>query len=84
MVRLSGLSAFFPAYNEEANVERMVDVFRSVLPQVADDYEIIIVNDGCRDNTREIADRLVKEDSKVRAVHHERWSRMTKRHLCLS
>jgi len=49
----------------------MVDTFGSVLPHVADDYEIIIVNDGSKDRTREIADRLVKEDQKVRAVHHE-------------
>ena len=62
MNRLASLSAFFPAYNEEANVERMVDAFRSVLPHVAEDYEIIIVNDGSKDRTREIADRLVKEN----------------------
>jgi glycosyltransferase involved in cell wall biosynthesis len=70
--KLKSLSAFFPAYNEEATVERMVDAFRSVLPQVAEDYEIITVNDGSKDGTREIADRLVKEDHKVRVVHHEK------------
>ncbi len=72
MEKLAGLSAFFPAYNEEANVERMVDSFRGTLPQVAEDYEIIIVNDGSKDRTREIADRLTKEDPSVRAVQHER------------
>ena len=70
--RLTSLSVFFPAYNEEANVERMVETFNRVLPQVADDYEIIIVNDGSKDRTREIADRLIKEDRRVRAVHHEK------------
>jgi len=49
----------------------MVDAFRSILPHVADDYEIIIVNDGSKDRTRDIADLLIKEDRKVRAVHHE-------------
>jgi glycosyltransferase involved in cell wall biosynthesis len=72
MNKLKSLSGFFPAYNEEGNVERMVQNFKAVLPQVADDYEIIIVNDGSKDRTREIADRLVKEDQKVRAVHHEK------------
>ncbi len=69
---MKGLSAFFPAYNEEVNVERMVNGLRAVLPQVAEDYEIIIVNDGSKDKTGEIADRLVKEDQKVRVVHHEK------------
>jgi glycosyltransferase involved in cell wall biosynthesis len=72
MGRLKALSAFFPAYNEEANVERMVNGLRAILPQVAEDYEIIIVNDGSKDRTREIADRLVREDPKVRVVHHEK------------
>jgi hypothetical protein len=35
MKRLASLSAFFPAYNEEGNVKRMVDALKTVLPQVA-------------------------------------------------
>jgi len=72
MEKLRSLSAFFPAYNEEANVERMVNGFRAILPQVAEDYEIIIVNDGSKDRTGEIADRLAKEDQRVRVVQHEK------------
>jgi glycosyltransferase involved in cell wall biosynthesis len=71
MNKLKSVSVFFPAYNEEANVERMVQHFRAILPGIADDYEIIIVNDGSRDRTREIAERLAREDPKVRAIHHE-------------
>jgi glycosyltransferase involved in cell wall biosynthesis len=72
MVRLQGLSAFFPAFNEEGNIGKMVEAFRAVLPQVADDYEIIIINDGSKDRTGEIADRLVQEYGRVRVVHHGR------------
>jgi glycosyltransferase involved in cell wall biosynthesis len=72
MTKLEGISVFFPAYNEEANVGKMVDAFKRALPQVAEDYEIIIVNDGSEDKTGEIADRLMKEDPKIRVVHHER------------
>jgi glycosyltransferase involved in cell wall biosynthesis len=39
---------------------------------VAEDFEIIIVNDGSKDRTREIADRLAREHDRIRAVHHER------------
>ena len=72
MEKLKSLSAFFPAYNEEANVEGLVQNFKAILPRVAEDYEIIIVNDGSKDRTREIADRLATDDPKVRAVHHEK------------
>jgi len=71
MPKLPTLSVFFPAYNEEANIERMVREAQKVLPEVAKDWEIIPVNDGSRDRTREIADRLAKEDPHVKPVHHE-------------
>ncbi len=70
MDRLPSISAFFPAYNEEGNVTAMVERFTAVLPQLADDYEIIVVNDGSRDRTAEIADGLAAADPHVRVVHH--------------
>ena len=70
MDRLPSISAFFPAYNEEANVASMVERLRGVLPGVADDYEIIIVDDGSQDRTPEIADQLAAADPRVRVVHH--------------
>jgi glycosyltransferase involved in cell wall biosynthesis len=70
-VRLSSLSAFFPAYNEESNLVSMYESLSATLPQVAAEYEIIIVNDGSRDGTGAIADRLAKEDSRVRHIRHE-------------
>ena len=39
-----------PAYNEEANIERVVDQLIEKYPQ----YDYIIVNDGSTDNTRKI------------------------------
>ena len=70
MDRLPSISAFFPAYNEEANVAAMVERFTAVLPKIADDYEIIVVNDGSRDRTAEVADGLAAADPHVRVVHH--------------
>ncbi len=71
MDRLPSISAFFPAYNEEGNVAAMVERFTAVLPKLADDYEIIVVNDGSRDRTAEIADGLAAADPHVRVVHHQ-------------
>ena len=70
--RLNGVSAFFPAYNEESNIEKMCSSLNAVLSKVAEDFEIIIVNDGSKDRTGEIADRLAQEDRRIRVVHHER------------
>lgn len=64
------ISAFFPAYNEEANIEKLVLSLKNVLSEHCKAYEIIIVNDGSRDRTREIAERLAAEHEYVRVIHH--------------
>ena len=71
--RVPHLSYFFPAHNEEANLEGLVLEALETLPRIADTFEIIAVNDGSKDRTREIADRLAAEHpGVVRAIHHER------------
>ncbi|HUN80845.1 MAG TPA: glycosyltransferase family 2 protein [Phycisphaerae bacterium] len=70
MKRLPQLSIFFPCYNEEANVERTTRNALEAAQKYADEYEVIIVNDGSRDATAEIADRLAREIPQVRAVHN--------------
>ena len=69
--RVSRLSYFFPAHNEEANLAGLVEEALAVLPGLAETFEIIAVNDGSRDRTREIADELTAaHPGIVRAVHH--------------
>lgn len=68
--RLPGLSVFLPAHNEEENLERVVGAFAAELIRVADAFEIVIVDDGSRDHTGVIADRLAAADAHVRVVHH--------------
>jgi glycosyltransferase involved in cell wall biosynthesis len=68
--RLPGLTFFFPAYNEEESVEAVVREGLRTLPRFADTLEVIVVDDGSRDRTGEIADRLALEDVRVRVVHH--------------
>lgn len=64
------LTIFYPCYNEEANVERVTRAAVEVARKIADDFEVLIVNDGSRDRTGEIADRLAAEIPGVRAVHN--------------
>jgi len=69
--RLSGLSVIVTAYNEEGALEEVVEALRRVAPQIAEKHEILIINDGSRDRTPEIANRLSeKYPAEVRAIHH--------------
>ena len=66
------LSVFFPSHNEVDNTGPLVEKTVSVLEPLVSDYEIIIVDDGSTDGTRELADQLAERFPAVRAVHHEK------------
>ncbi|MFL5685844.1 MAG: glycosyltransferase family 2 protein [Chloroflexota bacterium] len=69
--RVPRLSYFFPAHDEEANIEGLVAEALDSLPAIADTFEIIAVNDGSRDRTRALADELTAAHPGIlRAVHH--------------
>jgi glycosyltransferase involved in cell wall biosynthesis len=68
--RLPAMSYFFPAHNEAANLRGLVAEALETLPALAETFEIIVVNDGSRDETPAIADELAAAHPEVRAVHH--------------
>ena len=62
-----------PAWNEEAMVERVVREHLRALEQWSAELaggEIVCLNDGSRDATGEILDRLATSERRVRVVHH--------------
>jgi len=68
--RLASLSAFMPAYNEEANIRWVAEDVLAKLRMVTDDLELIIVNDGSADRTGEIINILEREYPEIVAQHH--------------
>ena len=64
------LSVFFPCYNEEENVVRTTEAAVAACREFADDFEIIIVNDGSADRTAELAEELAARIPEVRATHN--------------
>lgn len=64
------LSIVIPAWNEEANVAAALTQVSEVLQSLDLDYEIILVNDGSRDRTGEIAKGLVGQIPRLKVVEH--------------
>ena len=69
-MRLSSLSLFLPAYNEEANIQDSVEKALRVLPLITDRYEVIVIDDGSVDATASVVESIATRDSHVRLVSH--------------
>ena len=63
------LSVVLPAYNEEVLLESCVRQLHTALATLQVSAEIIVVNDGSRDRTKEIADQLSRDLAGVISVH---------------
>jgi len=58
-------SIIIPAHNEEKVIERAI---RSILNQTYQYFEIIISNDGSKDNTHEVVKRMIKNDKRIKIL----------------
>jgi glycosyltransferase involved in cell wall biosynthesis len=65
-----GLTFFFPAYNEQENIERTVELALSQIGPLVPSIEVLAIDDGSTDRTPELADALAAADQRVR-VHHQ-------------
>jgi glycosyltransferase involved in cell wall biosynthesis len=70
MKKIERLSVFFPAYNEEANLAETIEKAIPTIKKVADIYEVIIIDDGSKDRTAEIAKDLAKKYKFIKVVQH--------------
>lgn len=59
-------SVIVPAYNRAALLTRCLD---SILAQVWEAYEVIVVDDGSNDGTRALVDQYIQRDNRVRYVY---------------
>ena len=71
MEKLKEVSAFFPAYEEEANIEKTVLCAEKTLEKVADKYEILVIDDGSKDKTGEIVKKLASRNNNIRLITHK-------------
>lgn len=63
---MSRISVLIPTYNAEQYIEKCIE---SVLVQSFPDLEIICINDGSTDGSKEIIDRYATKDCRIRTIH---------------
>jgi len=66
------ISAFFPCYNDEKSIGRLVTEVTQVLSQLTNDFEVIVINDGSTDQSAKILSKLQQKNSKLRVINHKK------------
>lgn len=67
------VSIVIAAYNEEALLEKNLNTIFNFMKSIENrfDWEVILVNDGSKDNTGKIADEIAEKNKKFRVLHHK-------------
>jgi glycosyltransferase involved in cell wall biosynthesis len=65
------ISAFFPAYNDENSIGKIVRTMASLLPKLTNDYEIVVVNDGSQDRTGDLLQELASKYPFLKVIRHK-------------
>jgi len=62
------ISVVIPVYNGSDTLNMLVEELEKVLPSVADEFEVVLVNDGSPDNSWEVIEKLTKTHASVHGV----------------
>lgn len=74
------VSVIVPVYNTEKYLAQCVD---SILSQSFTDFELLLINDGSKDNSGSICDQYAANDSRVKVFHKENGGVSSARNLGL-
>ena len=72
MKKLKSISLMFPVYKDSRTVKKMIRDSLVVLKRVSKKFEIIIVDDGCPENSGNLAQKLIKKKYNVNVVFHKK------------
>ncbi len=65
---MAKVSIIVPAYNAQGTIGRCLD---SILKQTYSDFELLVMDDGSRDDTPRILDEYAASDARIRVIHKE-------------
>lgn len=72
MKKLKSLSIFFPSLNDAQALPGLAEKAYSVAKKVSNNFEIIIINDGSTDNTKDVLNIMQRKYSFLKVINHHK------------
>ena len=66
------ISVFFPCYNDEKSIKNLVEDIFLILKKLTSDFEVIVIDDGSSDSSRQVLNRIALRYPDLKLVFHER------------
>ncbi len=63
------ISLVVPVYNEEESIQTFIDTIDKELEPLRDKLQIVFVNDGSRDKTRQVIEEVISKDPRVTLIN---------------
>lgn len=67
---MNSISISIPVYNNEKTIVDLIKESKDILSELTDDYEIVVINDGSLDKTKELLEEIAIENYNIRIYHH--------------
>lgn len=64
------ISIFFPCYNDEKSIAKLVDDALATVRKLTNNYEVIVIDDGSTDRSRKILKKLAQKHSHFKPIYH--------------
>lgn len=71
LLNKQSISVFFPCYNDESSIKTLAEDAFSVLKQLTNRYEVLVINDGSTDGSGIVLKQLQKKYKKLRVISHK-------------
>lgn len=71
-MKKQSISVFFPCYNDQYTIGKLIKETDNLLQRLRYNYEIIVVDDGSIDESREILTKLRNKFAKLKLIFHKK------------